>query len=222
MLHAEDEAVEYVIKLAKKLKTRIHFCHISTKKDLEQIIEAKEDGLPITCGVTPHHLFLTEDDVKTLGPFGKMKPPLRNKKDVDFLWKNLKAIDVVESDHAPHTRKEKTEKFSIPYGVPGLETALPLLLTAVLENRLTLDDIIRLCHTNPAKIFGIKTDPDTKIEVDLNSEFLILNSNLHSKCAWTPFDGWKVKGKIEKVYLRGEKVFEDNQILARPSFGIVL
>ena len=220
LLHAEDEAVSFVINVVRKTGKRAHFCHISTQHDLALISRAKENNLPITCGVTPHHLFLTEHDEKTLGPFGKMKPPLRPQKDVDFLWKNLQVIDVVESDHAPHTIEEK-ESDSPPYGVPGLETTLPLLLTAASENRLTIDDIIRLFHTNPARIFGIQTDPTTKIEVDLNTKYEIRNTNLQTKCAWSPFNGWKVKGKVQRVWIRDTKVFEDGKILVAPGFGLL-
>ena len=221
LVHAEDEMLGIVIKLAKKLGNKVHICHISTAQDLKQIIKAKEDGLRITCGVTPHHLFLTDQDVKRLGSFGKMKPLLQSKKDQEFLWKNLKFIDVVESDHAPHTIEEKRGD-PAPFGVPGLETTLPLLLTAVSEKRLKMEDIIRLCHTNPAKIFNIKTDKQTYIEVDLNSEFLILNSELHTKCAWTPFAEMKVKGKVERVFIRGKRVFENNKILAKKGCGKVI
>ena len=218
LVHAEDKMLSIVIQLAKKLGNKVHVCHISTAYDLKQIIKAKENGLNITCGVTPHHLFLTESDVRKLGPFGMMKPPLRSKKDQDFLWKNLKFIDVVESDHAPHTIEEKRGEVP-PFGVPGLETTLPLLLTVVSEKRLTIDDVVRLCHTNTAKILNIKIDKQTYIEVDLNSQFSILNSQLHTKCGWTPFDGWKVKGKVEKVWIRGKKVFEDGKILAKKGSG---
>lgn len=220
LLHAEDEAVEYVIKLVTSLKTRIHFCHISTKKDLEQIIEAKEKNLPVTCGVTPHHLFLTEHDAKILGPFGKMKPSLKSQKDVEFLWKHIKVIDVVESDHAPHTIEEKNN--NSPFGVPGIETTLPLLLTAVSENRLNLEDVIRLCHQNSAKIFNIPTSPQTKIEVDLSTSYVIENKNLHTKCGWSPFNGFKVKGKLKKVLLRGKNVYKNDIIFANPGSGDII
>lgn len=225
LLHAEDEAVEYVIKVAKQTQKRVHFCHISTSFDLTQIIKAKEQGLPITCGVTPHHLFLTEAEGKLLGSLGKMKPPLRSKKDVAFLWKNLRAIDVIESDHAPHTREEKKGD-PPPFGVPGLETTLPLLLTTVSQNRLKMEDIIRLCHDNPVKIFGIVCSNDSnhrsKIEIDLNKRFTIENRNLFTKCGWTPFNGWKVKGKVIRVFLRGEKVFEDGKITAKMGSGHII
>lgn len=220
LLHAEDDAVEFIINLVAKTRKRAHFCHISTKKDLEQIIAAKEQKLPITCGVTPHHLFLNEHDGKTLGPFGKMKPYLKPQKDVDFLWKNLSYIDVVESDHAPHTLEEK-EGENPPFGVPGLETTLPLLLTAVSENRLSLDEVIRLCSTNPSKIFNISTDSQTYIEVNPNTKYEIKNTNLHTKCGWSPFDGWKVQGRVERVVLRGKKVFENGEILAKPGSGTI-
>ena len=260
LVHAEDRMLNVVIKLVEKYKNKVHICHISTISDLKQIILAKENNLPITCGVTPHHLFLEEFDVKTLGPFGKMKPPLRTKKDQDFLWKNLKYIDVVESDHAPHTKDEKFEKMeagdasgggqrsasafaaskarlagaplderaagpaksSVPFGVPGLETTLPLLLTAVSENRLSIDDIVRLCHRNPANIFGIKTDLRTKIEINIHKSYIINPKSFFIKCHWSPFDGWKVKGKVKRVFIRGTKVFENDKILVKPGFARVL
>lgn len=221
LLHAEDNTLDFAINLAKKLGNKIHICHISTAEDLKQIIKAKEDELPISCGVTPHHLFLTDQDVKRLGAFGKMKPPLQNKKDQDFLWKNLKYIDIVESDHAPHTIEEKRGEVP-PFGVPGLETTLPLLLTAVSQNKLRIADIVRLCHTNPAKIFNIKTDPRTKIEINLNTKYSILNTSLFTKCKWSPFNGWKVKGKVETVWIRGKKVFENNKILAKKGSGKIV
>lgn len=218
LVHAEDKAVAEVIENVKRTKKRTHFCHISTAQDLKQIISAKENQLPISCGVTPHHLFLTEQDGVKLGPFGKMKPPLRSKKNVEFLWKNLKYIDCIESDHAPHTVIEK-QSSNPPYGVPELETTLVLLVTAANENRLTIDDIVRLCHTNPARIFGIRNDLNTMIEVDLNEEYTIDRKTLKTKCNWTPFEKWRVKGKVKRVFLRGKKVFEDGIIVVKPGFG---
>jgi len=221
LLHAEDDAVEFVIQTVKKTGKRAHFCHISTASDLKQIMNAKGEGLPLSCGVTPHHMFLTEHDTKKLGAFGKMKPYLKSKTDVEFLWKNLNYIDVVESDHAPHTLDEKRGP-NAPFGVPGLETTLPLLLTAVSEQRLTTEDIVRLCHSNPSKIFNIPSDQKTYIEVDPNSSFTIHNSKLHTKCKWSPFDGWKVKGKVERVFIRGKKMFENGEVLAKRGSGKIL
>lgn len=221
LLHAEDDAVSFVIEAVKKTGKKAHFCHISTTSDLKQIIKAKENGLPITCGVTPHHLFLTENDVKKLGHYGKMKPPLKSKKDVNFLWKNLKHVDVIESDHAPHTKEEKEGK-KPAFGVPGLETTLPLLLTAVSKNRLKIDDILRLCYENPKNILGLKEEKNTRIEIDPQEQYTIENKNLFTKCGWSPFVGWKMKGKLLRVFIRGKKVFENDCILVKSGFGKIL
>ena len=221
LFHTENETFDLVLNVLKKNPRPVYLCHLSTKYELQKVMEAKELGLPITCGVTPHHLFLTDEDAKALGPFGVMKPPLRSRKDVDFLWKHIDEIDVIESDHAPHTIKEKQSETQY-FGVPGLETTLPLLLTAVKEGKLTIDDIIRLCHTNPAKIFHIIDDPQTKIEVDLDEEWIIENKNLFTKCKWSPFNEWEVKGRVKRVSLRGEKVFEDGNILTKPGSGKIL
>ena len=225
LVHAEDKMLDAVIRLVKKFGNKVHVCHISTIPDLKQIIKAKKEGLRITCGVTPHHLFLTQSDGKRLGPYGAMKPPLQSQQNQDFLWKNLKFIDVIESDHAPHTVEEKRGEVP-PFGVPGLETTLPLLLTAADSKRLTIDDIIRLCHTNPANIFNINRFDDSNhrstVEVDMSKEYTIENKNLFTKCKWTPFEGFKVKGGVLRVFLRGKKVFENGKILAKPGSGKIL
>ena len=218
LLHAEGKMIETILAVTKETGVPTHICHVSSENELTPIMKAKEQGLPVTCGVTPHHLFLTEDDAKQLGSLGMMKPELKTKKDVEFLWKNLKAIDIVESDHAPHTIHEK--QVNPPaYGVPGLETTLPLLLNAVSQNRLTMDDIVRLCYEGSSKIFCITNDLHTNIEIDPNVEYEIKNENLFTKNKWSPFDGWKVKGKLQKVFLRGEKVFENGEILVKAGSG---
>lgn len=213
LLHCEGETMPMALKVIRATNKKTHICHVSSKAELSSIIAAKQEGLPITCGVTPHHLFLTAADAQRLGAYGHMKPFLKTPEDVDFLWQNIDQIDVIESDHAPHTKEEK-DGDNPPFGVPGLETTLPLLLTAVAAGRLTVDDIIRLCHTNPAKIFNIPTDESTKVEVDENEEYEIKNEDLKTKCGWSPFAGMKVKGRVKKVILRGEVVFENGQILA--------
>lgn len=218
LIHAEEDVIGQVLDKLEQYKRPVHVCHVSSKNELEPILKAKDEGLPVTCGVTPHHLFLTEDDVKTLGPYAKMKPPLKSKKDQEFLWKNLRHIDVVESDHAPHTKKEK-ESNPAPFGVPGLETTLPLLLS---DKRISVEDVERLCYENPRKILGLKKEENTRIVVDLNAKYQILNANLLTKCGWSPFAGWKVKGKVQEVYIRGKKVFKNGKVLAKKGSGKVL
>lgn len=225
LLHAEADVIEQMIEIAGQASQRIHICHISSKKEFQTIINAKKKSYKVTCGVTPHNLFLTVTDEKKLGSFGMMKPSLKTKKDVDFIWKNLKYIDVIESDHAPHTIEEKNHPPAGGkplFGVPGLETTLPLLLTAVSEKKLTLDRLIELCFDNPKKIFKIPTDKNTWIEIDEKEEYIIDNKNLKTKCGWSPFHGWKVRGKVKRVFIRGKKVFEDGKLLVKPGSGKII
>jgi len=225
LFHAEEDILATVMEAMKRTGKRIHICHISSEKEFRIIINAKEKGYKVTCGVTPHHLFLTTSDEKKLGPFGMMKPSLKTKRDVDFIWKNLEYIDVIESDHAPHTIEEKNRPPAggkIPFGVPGLETTLPLLLTAVSENKLSINRLIELCYKNPKKIFNIKTDENTYVEIDEKEEYIIDNKNLKTKCGWSPFNGWKVKGRLKRVFIRGIKVFEDGKLLVKPGFGKII
>lgn len=221
LVHAEEEMVDNVILQVRRTGQSTHICHIASKNDLEKIIKAKEDNLPITCGVTPHHLFLTDMDVSSLGPYAIMKPPLTSIQNVEFLWSKLNYIDVIESDHAPHTREEKQEE-KPPFGVPGLETTLPLLLTAYNNDRLTIEDIKRLCYENPKKIFRVPTDESCRIDIDTDAVHMIDSKYLHTKCKWTPFDGWEAKGKVERVFLRGLLVYENGNILAEQGVGKIL
>jgi len=217
LLHAEANVIEPIIKISHNTGQRIHICHVSTKKELQTIIRAKEKSYKLTCGITPHHLFLSRGMADKLGSFGSMKPEIE-KGYREFLWKNLKYVDVIESDHAPHTIEEKKSN-KPPFGVPGLETTLPLLLTAVSQRRLSINQLIELCFENPKKIFNIKTDKKTYIEVDEKESYTIENKNLKTKCGWSPFQGWKVKGKVKRVFIRGKKVFENGEILVQPGFG---
>src|SRR3989338_5202803 len=219
MVHAEGETLQKAIELARKNNNKLHVCHVSKTSEISLIRQAKQDGLSITCEVTAHHLFLTEKDAKRLGPFGMMRPPLEDPK---VLWKAVKdrTIDMVASDHAPHTKEEKLSS-NPPNGVPGLETSLPLLLTAVHEGRLTIEDIIRLCHTNPAKIFNIPIQLDTYVEIDPTIPYTLDARRLYTKCKWTPFEGMQVTGKVKRVVLRGKTVYDKGQVLDKP-FGKVI
>lgn len=221
LVHSEEESVDNVITVVKKIRKQTHFCHVSSEYELSHIIAAKEQGLPVTCGVCPHHLFLVEDDVKTLKSYGIMKPPLKKTADRDFLWKHFSAIDVIESDHAPHTVEEKQSE-TPPFGVPGLETTLPLLLTAIKNKQFTIEQLIEKCFTNPARILNLKTSKTTRVEIDPDAEYEIQGKYFHSKSNWTPFEGWKVQGKVRRVFLRGKKVFEDDKVLASPGSGQIL
>lgn len=193
LLHVEEDVIDIAIESLQGLNRPVHVCHMPSKAILEKIIAAKRAGLPVTCGVCPHHLFLTNNDLDRLGVYGDMLPSLKTKADQDYLWEHLDDIDIFESDHAPHTDSEKQAG---AHGVPGLETTLPLLLTAEKEGRITREQIIDKCFTAPARIFNIPTDDDTYIEVDLN-EYIIENDELFTKCGWSPFAGQTVNGKVK-------------------------
>jgi carbamoyl-phosphate synthase/aspartate carbamoyltransferase/dihydroorotase len=220
LLHAEEDVSDLVWDTLQAAPKATHMCHVSSRAELEFVIKAKDAGLPLTCGVTPHHLFLTDQDAEKLGAFGYMKPFLKPKADLDFIWQNLDYVDVIESDHAPHTLAEK-QSDKPPFGVPGLETTLPLMLTAEAEGKLTRDQLLDRLHNNPAKIFNIISDDTTTVEVDM-SEYEIKNEDLLTKAGWSPFAGRRVIGKVTTVTLRGSKVFENGRVLAKPGSGRIL
>lgn len=220
VVHIEGDKTELALNLAAKFGNKTHITHVNSQQLLEKIINSKKNNPNLTCDTTPNYLFLTEDDTKRLKGFGTVMPPIGTKEDQDFLWSNLDKIDCIATDHAPHTIEEKTSENG-PTGLPGLETMLPLLLTAVSENRLTIDEIIRLCHDNPLKIFGLPKQ-ESQVEIDTDENYEIKNENLFTKCKWSPFDGWTVKGKVEKVFIRGTKVFENGKVLVNPGFGEVI
>jgi carbamoyl-phosphate synthase/aspartate carbamoyltransferase/dihydroorotase len=146
-----------------------------------------------------------------------VRPRLATQADVNALWENLDVIDCFATDHAPHTLEEKDSE-NPPPGFPGLETALPLLLTAVDLKRLTLDDLIQKMYVNPKKIFHLPTNPKPGSKW---TRMPITKSRIEqfTRCGWTPFEGWKVKGKVRKVVLRGKTAFEDGKILVEPGYG---
>ncbi len=212
--HAESRTLAAVILMAALYDRPVHLCHVSLREEILLIKAAKEKGLPVTCEVAPHHLFLAQEDLPQLGPGrSEVRPRLASPADRHALWENLDVIDCFATDHAPHTLEEKDGE-NPPPGFPGLETALPLLLTAVHQDRLTMDDLIARMHTNPRRIFNLPDQPDTYIEVDLDSAWEIRAADTHTRCAWTPFEGYPVRGRLRRVTLRGQEAFRDGNILA--------
>jgi carbamoyl-phosphate synthase / aspartate carbamoyltransferase / dihydroorotase len=217
--HAESRTLAAVILAASLHDRPVHLCHVSLREEILLIRAAKEKGLKVTCEVGPHHLFLTQEDIPRLGHGrSEVRPRLAAPADRDALWANLDVIDCFATDHAPHTGEEK-DSDNPPPGFPGLETALPLLLTAVHEGRLTLDDLILRMVTNPRRIFNLPEQPDTYVEIDPDERYEIRASDMYSRCGWTPFEGWQVTGRVRRVVLRGTQVFCDGKVLAPPGFG---
>ena len=182
----ELRAVKAVRRLNKS-GCRLHFCHLSTKRSI--------DAASGTVEVTPHHLFLSLEDFDDTDPSGKVNPPLRNEKERKHLFSRWDRIDVIASDHAPHTRTEKSGDFSrAPSGIPGVETMMPLLLARVIEGKLSLESVIEKTSYKPAEVLGI---PRAGFNVGDRADFAIYpkipcpitTEMLHSKCDWTPFEG---------------------------------
>ena len=218
--HAEGRSLAAVILMAALYDRPLHLCHVSSQEEIALIRKAKEAGVKVTCEVTPHHLFLTQEDLPAIGEGrGEVRPRLATPADREALWKNLDVIDCFATDHAPHTLQEKDSP-NPPPGFPGLETALPLLLTAVFEGRLSIDDLILRLYTNPRRIFNLPEQPQTYIEVDPQTAWEIHAVQTYTRCAWTPFEGWKVRGRLRRVVLRGETAYEDGQVLSPAGYGV--
>jgi carbamoyl-phosphate synthase / aspartate carbamoyltransferase / dihydroorotase len=202
--HAESNQLGTVLYLASIYKRRVHICHISLKAEIEMIKDAKEAGLSVTCEVTPHHLFLTAAKNKDL--LLTVKPNMNSQEDKDALWENMDIIDCIATDHAPHLLSEK-QNTGCP-GFAGLETALPLLLNAVSEGRLTIGDIVAKYHTNPKRILRLPNDylSDSYVEINLDKKYTIHNDDIVSRAGWTPFDGMKVHGSIENMCIAPRKM----------------
>jgi dihydroorotase len=230
---AEEKAIKRVIQLAKKSSVHVHVCHISSVAGLNAVLEAKKLGLPITCEVTPHHIFLSSEHLKRYGTVALTDPPLRPKEDVEALWNALKhgSIDTLASDHAPHTIEEKEAEsvWDAKPGIPGLETTLPLLLTQVNEGRMTISDLVRITSEKPAQIFNLKSRGSLEegnhadiVVVDINREYRIDSSKFHSKAKYSPFDGWKVRGKPIKTFVNGQLVMDEGEVVAKPGTGQIV
>jgi carbamoyl-phosphate synthase/aspartate carbamoyltransferase/dihydroorotase len=222
VLHAESRTMAAGILFAALYDRPVHIAHISLKEEVLLIKAAKERGIQVTCEVCPHHLFLSKDDTPVISRGhpgrGEVRPRLATREDVEALWQNMDVIDCFATDHAPHTLEEK-DSDNPPPGFPGLETLLSLLLTAVDDGRLTVDDILQKSVINPRKIFSLPEQVETWIEVEEKAEYEIHASDQFTRCGWTPFEGWKVRGEVRKVVLRGKTAFEDGKILVEQGYG---
>lgn len=218
--HAESRSLAAVILMAALFDRPVHLAHVSLREEIELIRRAKEKGIKVTCEVAPHHLFLSQEDIPKLGMGrSEVRPRLASKEDCQALWENLAVIDCFATDHAPHTIDEKDGQ-NPPPGFPGLETALPLLLNAVHEGRLEVEDLIQRMYINPRRIFSLPEQPETWIEIDPDATIEIRAAEMHSRCAWTPFEGWQVRGQVRRVVLRGKDAYREGRVLALPGSGM--
>jgi dihydroorotase (multifunctional complex type) len=210
LLHAEGGLLQVCLDLAKEYERSVHVCHIATIRDLEEVKKRKSRRESVTCGVTPHHLYLTASDVAKLGVFGDVKPAIGDEETRDVLWDGLinGTIDLVESDHAPHTRQDKL-RGAHSSGVPGLETTLGLFCRSVFENRITLEQVVRWLHDEPMRIFNIPDQKNTFVELDPSKPFIVGKDGYETKCAWSPFDGWELFGPVRTVVVKNRPLVLD-------------
>lgn len=213
---SEEIMVYRDIALAKLTGGKLHIAHVSTKRAVELVRQAKKGGIRVTAEVTPHHLTLTEEYVKTsnFNTNYKVNPPLRTKSDVEALRVGLKdgTIDAIASDHAPHSEEKKDVEYNVaPFGIIGMETLLPVVLTELVHKKvITVNQLVASLTVNPAKILGIPkgtlsigADADITL-IDLNKEWVIDSAKFKSKSRNCPFSGWPAKGRAVAVIVAGQ------------------
>tara|TARA_Y100000389_G_C17445726_1_gene511471 strand:+ start:963 stop:2276 length:1314 start_codon:yes stop_codon:yes gene_type:complete len=212
-----------VVKIAERYNKKIHILHISTKEEVDFLAMHKKN---VTFETTPQHLTLYAPDCyEKLGTYAQMNPPLRTKDHYDRLWVAIKndLVDVLGSDHAPHLKQNKLKEYpDSPSGMPGVQTIFPVMIDHVNNGKLSLEKLIKLMCENPCKIFGIKNkgfikegyDADLTI-VNMNKQQIIKNEMIASKCGWTPFNNYKVKGFPVGTIVNGNLVMSDGKIVSK-------
>jgi dihydroorotase (multifunctional complex type) len=230
---AEVHAVQRLLKLTQGLDVHLHFLHISTASALDAIADAKKEERKVTCEVTPNHLMLTSGDVERLGGLAIMAPPLRDRLQADALWKGIDdgTVDALGSDHAPHSLEEKmaSSVWEIKPGIPGLEVTLPLMLTMLRKNKLTINQVVALLAEKPAEIYGLTDRGELKAGlnadltiVDYNQQYKIDPAKFKSKAKFSPYNGWEVYGKPAKTIVNGTLVYDGGDIVAKGGVGAIV
>jgi dihydroorotase len=213
-------ATELALKLSKKYQRRLHILHMSTAEEADLLRQEKPSW--VTAEVTPQHLLLNTSAYEKIGTLAQMNPPLRSPHDNEVLWQALRdgVIDFIATDHAPHTLEEKAQQYpKSPSGMPGVETSLPLMLTAAMEGRCTLAQVTNWMSTAVAKAYGIPNkgaiaagyDADLVL-VDLNTYRPVQREELLTKCRWSPFEGWNLTGWPVLTIVGGEIVYEKGKL----------
>ena len=223
LFFSETGFIERDIKLAEEIGARLHISHVSLASSVKVIADAKQRGVAVTAEATPHHFLLTEEDAKKIGPNAKVNPPLRSKEDVEAIKSGLAdgTIDVIATDHAPHSPQEKSVPWEdAPFGIIGLETALGLVLTFLVQpGYLTLMQAIDKMSTTPARIFGIETGgfkPGAQADltvIDPNKKWKVDVKNFYSKGRNCPFDGWELQGKPVMTIVRGQIAMQEGEVI---------
>lgn len=215
-VHAEDKMVDKAIEIAKRTKTILYLCHLSLSSEIDSLKKAKDSGMKIYGEATLHHLFLNTSDINEKNKMLlRMKPELKEKSDNEALWKAIKdkTIDTIGTDHAPHLLTEKLEKLT--FGIPSIEHSLELMLKKVKDSTIDFKLLTKIMSENSSKIFGINNkgilkegyDADFVI-IDLNDESEIIEKEIITKSAWSPYIGFKRGGRVLMTILRGNIVYK--------------
>lgn len=217
---SEEIIIARDLILAEKAEARIHIAHLSVKGALDYIRQAKKKNVNVTTEVTPHHLFLTDSSLESYDTNLKVNPPIRSKEDSEALIKAIKEgiIDVLVTDHAPHTVDEKNVEFDdAPFGINGLETAVSLFLDRLVnKNIISIQKFIQMISTAPASILGLENKGQIKIGADadltilnLHKDIVVDVENLKSKSRNNPFHGWKLRGTPVMTVVGGKIVYSE-------------
>ena len=229
LVHAENDMIDKAMELNKNYGKGLYVCHIPSAEELKKVISAKKNKElntkehSIYAEVTPHHLFLNteiRESTERNKMLLRMKPELREKSDNEFLWEaiNQGEVDTIGTDHAPHLISEKLEK--ITFGMPGVETSLALMINAFNEGKISLETIQKLMCENPAKIMKIEKRGKLQegffadiIVVDTQKDWIVgVDDTIESKCGWTPYENWKLKGKNTMTIVNGKIIYENGKI----------
>lgn len=213
-------ATQLAVKLANKYQRRLHILHMSTAEEADFLRQDKPSW--VTAEVTPQHLLLNTNAYDTIGSWAQMNPPLKSPHDNEVLWQALLdgVIDFIATDHAPHTLAEKAQEYPLtPSGMPGVETSLPLMLTAAMQGRCTVAQVANWMSTAVAKGYGIANkgaiapgyDADLVL-VDLNTYRPVVREELLTKCGWSPFEGWKLTGWPVITIVGGQIVYANGKV----------
>ncbi|TAE52739.1 MAG: dihydroorotase [Nostocales cyanobacterium] len=213
-------ATQLALKLSKKYQRRLHILHLSTAEEAELLRVDKPSW--VTAEVTPQHLMLNTDAYKTIGTLAQMNPPLRSPHDNEVLWQALRdgVIDFIATDHAPHTLEEKGKTYpNTPSGMPGVETSLPLMLTAAMEGKCTVAQVVNWMSKAVATAYGIPNkgeitpgyDADLVL-VDLDNYKPVRNEEMLTKCGWSSFEGWNLTGWPVTTIVGGEVVYDKGKV----------
>lgn len=230
---SEEVGVRTVLSIARATGANIGIAHVSQPHLAVEIRQLQEEGYPVFSETQPHYLCMNTEDLKRLGPWLRFTPPVNTPQMQEQLWDlfNKGIFDTIGTDHCPITKSDKEKGLNAvldaPCGIPGLETALKLMLTGVNQGKTSLNRVVECMSENPAKIYGlyprkgvIEAGADADLVIlNMEKEEILSNERVISKCGWTPYHGMKIKGCPETVMVRGTIVFQDGKVVGKAGYG---